>query len=94
MKKLFKMLFHRNNRIQNKESEFTITGGLPQPIRNVKYNDQLRVVKTLKNLPTGSSFPIRNELSYTVYKMVREYFPEYKIVIRNMGTSKRVYRVA
>jgi hypothetical protein len=94
MKKLFKMLFNRNNQIQDKDCEFTISKDLPQPIRNVKYSDQLRVIKALKNLSTGSSFPIPNELDYTVRKMRDVYFPEYKIVIRNMGTSKRVYRVA
>ena len=94
MKKLFRRLFNRNNKVQNKESEFTITGGLPQPIRNVKYSDQLRVVKTLENLSVGSSFPIRKDLDYTVRKMTQDYYPEYKIVIRNMGDSKRVYRVA
>ena len=94
MKKLFRRLFNINNKVQNKESEFTITGDLPQPIRNVKYSGQLRVVKTLENLSVGSSFPIRKDLDYTVRKMTQDYYPEYKIVIRNMGDSKRVYRVA
>jgi len=94
MKNLFGKLFKRNNQIQDKDCEFTISKRLPQPIRNVKYSDQLRVIEALENLPVGSSFPIRNELDYTVRKMRDLYFPEYKIIIRNMGTSKRVYRVA
>lgn len=94
MTKLLKMLFNRNNRIQDKDCEFTISKDLPLPIRNVKYSDQLRVIDALRNLPVGGSFPIPNELDYTVRKMRDEYFPEYKLTIRNMGTSKRVYRVA
>lgn len=94
MNKLIKRLFHWNDKIQDNNCEFTISKDLPQPIRNVKYSDQLRVIKALKSLSTGSSFPIPNELDYTVRKMRDVYFPEYKIVIRNMGTSKRVYRVA
>lgn len=94
MKNLLKRLFNRNNKVQNKESEFTITGGLPQPIRNVKYSDQLRVIRTLEKLPVGGSFPIPNELTYTVRKMSRDYFPEYRITIRNFGTSMRVFRAA
>ena len=94
MKKFIKMLFHRNNGLQDNDCEFTITKGLPQPINKLNYKDQLRVVKTLEQLPVGSSFPIRKELDYTVRKMTRDYFPEYKIIIRNIGTSKSVYRVA
>lgn len=94
MKKFIKMLFHRNDGIQNSDSEFTITRGLPQPIRNVDFKDQMRIVTALENLSTGCSFPIRKELSYAAYKMAKDLFPEYKIVIRNMGTLKRVYRVA
>jgi hypothetical protein len=94
MKKLIRMLFHWNNKIQDNDCEFTISKDLPEPIRNVKYSDQLMVIKTLKNLTIGSSFPIPNELEYTVRKMRDLYCPEYKIVIRNMGTSKRVYRRA
>ena len=87
MKKFFSWLFNRNNKVQNKEGEFTITGGLPKPIRNVKYSDQLRVIRTLEKLQINGSFPIPNELTYTVRKMSREYFPEYRITIRNFGTS-------
>lgn len=94
MKKLFRRLFNRNNKVQNNESEFQITGGLPQPIRDVNYRDQLRVIKTLEKLPVGGSFPIPNELIYTVRKMSRDYFPEYRITIRNFGTSMRVFRSA
>jgi hypothetical protein len=94
MKKLIRMLFHRNNQSQDKDCEFTISKDLPEPIRNVKYSDQLRVIDALRKLPIGGSFPIPNELDYTVRKMRDLYCPEYKIVIRNMGTSKRVYRQA
>jgi len=92
MKKYFKMLFHRDNGSQRPDSEFAITRGLPLPIRKVTYNDQLRVIKTLEKLPKGGSFPINNELDYTVRKMAREYYPEYKISIRKVGATKRVYR--
>jgi len=94
MYELIKRLFHRNNKIQDKDCEFTISGSHPQPIRNVKYSDQLRVIRTLEKLPVGGSFPIRNELTYTVRKMARDYFPEYRITIRNFGTSMRVFRAA
>lgn len=94
MKNLFKRLFSKNNMVTKSESEFQITAGLPQPIANVNYTDQLRIIKTLENLPVGSSFPIRNELTYTVRKMARDHYPEYKITIRNFGTSQRVFRVA
>lgn len=94
MYSLIRKLFTSNNKNQDKDCEFTISKELPQPIRNVNYNDQLRVIKTLRNLPIGGSFPIPNELDYTVRKMRDQYFPEYKLIIRNMGTSKRVYRVA
>jgi len=94
MKPLFKMLFDRNNGFQNPDREFTISRGLPQPINQIDYKTQLRVVDTLRQLPSGSSFPIRKELEYTVRKMTRDYFPEYKIVIRSLGETKRVYRLA
>lgn len=94
MKNFFKKLFLRNNESQDPDCEFTISGGHPQPIRNVKYRDQLRVIRTLEKLPVGGSFPIRNELTYTVRKMARDYFPEYRITVRNFGTSMRVFRAA
>lgn len=94
MKKFFKKLFQGNNGSQDPDCEFTISKGLPQPINKIKYGDQLRVVDTLGNLSVGSSFPIRKELEYTVRKMANLKYPEYKIVIRNMGTSKRVFRLA
>lgn len=87
-------MFQRNTKIQDVDREFTISKDVPQPIRNINPKDQRRIIETLKKLPVGSSFPVRNELEYTVRKMANIYFPEYKIVIRNMGTTKRVYRVA
>lgn len=94
MKNLFKMLFKKKNWVQNKTSGFTITGGQPIPQEKVKFRDQLMVIRTLENLPVGGSFPIRNELTYTVRKVARDYFPEYRITIRNFGTSMRVFRAA
>jgi hypothetical protein len=94
MKKIMSKLFRRNIRFQDVDREFTISKGLPQPIKARLYKDQLTVVKTLERLSVGYSFPIRNELEYTVRKMARLNYPEYKLIIRNMGTSKRVYRVA
>jgi hypothetical protein len=94
MKEFISMMFRRNNNPQDVDCEFTITQDIPQPIRNIKPSEQMRVIETLRNLPVNGSFPIRNELEYTVRKMTGIYYPEYKIVIRNMGTSKRVFRLA
>lgn len=94
MKNLILRMFRKNIKFQDVDSEFTITREIPQPIRNVNPKDQMRIVETLRKLPVGSSFPIRNELEYTVRKMAQIYFPGYKLVIRNMGTSKRVFRLA
>ena len=90
----FSRLFTRNNQFKDNEGEFPITSGMPLPIKNVNYIEQLRIVKTLERLPIGSSFPIKSELEYTVRKMSRDHFPEYKITIRNFGNSHRVFRVA
>lgn len=94
MKELILKMFRKNIKFQDVDREFTITREIPQPIRNVNPKDQMRIVETLRKLPVGSSFPIRNELEYTVRKMAQIYFPEYKLVIRNMGTAKRVFRLA
>lgn len=87
-------LLYGSNKFQDGDGEFTISKDIPQPIRNINPKDQMRIIETLRNLPVGGSFPIRIELDYTVRKMANLYYPEYKLVIRNMGTSKRVYRVA
>ena len=94
MKKLIDLLSRRYNNSQDVDREFTITKDVPQPIRNINPKEQMRIIDTLRKLPVDGSFPIRNELDYTVRKMANLYHPEYKIVIRTMGTTKRVYRVA
>jgi hypothetical protein len=93
-KYLFKRWFRKTKKNEPIEGEFKITDGLPIPIKNVNYQDQLRIIKTLESFPTGDSFPIRNELVNPVRRVARDRFPEYKIVIKNFGTSHRVFRVA
>lgn len=94
MRNFLSKLFRRNTRFQDVDREFTISKGLPQPINGIHYSDQLRVIKTLENLSVGYSFPISKKLEYTVRKMADLNYPEYKLVIRNMGDTKRVFRVA
>lgn len=79
---------------QIKESVYTINGVVPRPMRGVKYGDQIRLIKSLENLPVNCSFPIKLEHGYAARKMSRYYFPEYKIRVVNFGTSLRVYRAA
>lgn len=90
----FKKWFGKSRKNEPLEGEFKITEGLPIPIKNVNYQDQLRIIKTLESFSTGSSFPIRNELVNPVRRVARDRFPEYKIVIKNFGTSHWVFRVA
>jgi hypothetical protein len=73
---------------------FVIEKGIPEPLRNISYNDQLRIIETLKQLNPGESFPIKKELMYPVRKMTNMYFPEYKVWIRPIGDSYRVFRRA
>jgi len=93
MKPIFKRRPGKKISHQNGDNLFPITEGLPQPIPNVKYTDQLRVIKTLDILPVGESFPVMKELVWTVRKMTRIYHPEYKIKVRNLGDSYRVFRI-
>ena len=72
MKKIISKLFRRNIKFHDIDREFTITKEVPQPIRNVNPKDQMRIIETLGKLPVGSSFPIRNELEYTVRKMAEK----------------------
>ena len=94
MKKLINWFISCFRKTQNKESVYTINGVVPRPMRSVKYGDQIRVIKSLENLPVNGSFPIKNELGYAVRRMSKDYFPEYKIRVVNFGTSLRVYRAA
>lgn len=94
MKALVSKMLGKYIKFRDPNREFTISKGLPQPVKPRLYKDQLRVIETLDKLPVGHSFPIRNELEYVVRKMYNQYHPEYKLVIRNMGTSKRVFRLA
>lgn len=73
---------------------FVIEKGIPEPLRNISYNDQLRIIETLKQLTPGDSFPIKKELMYPVRKMTNIYFPEYKVRIMQTGDSYRVFRRA
>lgn len=93
MKTIFKRRPEKRSIQQNGDDQFPITEGLPQPIPNVKYRDQLRVVRTLDNLPVGGSFPVMKELVYTVRKMTKVYHPDYEIKVRNLGDSYRVFRI-
>lgn len=94
MKNLINWLLSCIRKTQNKESVYTVNGIVPKPMRSVKYSDQLRVIKTLEKLPVNGSFPIKYELGYTVRKMAKEYFPEYRIRVLDFGSSLRVYRAA
>jgi hypothetical protein len=95
MKNFIKKLFSRTMLLFNKnEKVFPITGSISYPTEKVNYRERMMVKRTLEKLSVGGSFPIRNELTYTVRKMVRDQFPEYRITIRNYGTSMRVFRAA
>ena len=73
---------------------FVIEKGVPEPLRNISYNDQIRIIETLKQLNPNDSFPIKKELMYPVRKMTNMYFPEYKVRIRQTGDTYRVFRRA
>ena len=95
MKNFIKKLFSRTKLLFKKnEKVFPITGGISYSTEKVNYNEKMMVKRTLEKLPVGGSFPIRNELTLTVRKIARDYFPEYRITIRNYGTSMRVIRAA
>jgi len=94
MKNFQKKVFQRNIKSQEVDNEFTISKDIPQPIRNINQKVLMKIIKVLRELTVGSSFPIRNELDYAVRKLAKIYVPEYKIVIRSLGDSKRVYRKA
>ena len=94
MKNLISSIFRRNSKFLNVDREFTITMDVPLPITGITLKEQMRVMATLKELPVGGSFPIRNELTNAVRKIAEVYKPEYKIMIKTMGRTKRVYRVA
>jgi hypothetical protein len=73
---------------------FPIDKGMIEPSRGVVYKDQLRILKTLELIKPNESFPITDELRYPVRRLTDKHFPEYKIVIRKLGDSYRVYRRA
>lgn len=95
MKRFIKKLISRTMLLfKKKEKIFTITGGISYPTGKVSLSEKRMIKRTLEKLPVGGSFPIRNELTFTVRQMTRDYFPEYRITIRNFGTSMRVFRAA
>ena len=71
---------------------FVIEKGIPEPLRNISYSDQLRIIETLKQLNPGDSFSIKKEMMHPVRKMTNMYFPEYKVRIMQTGDSFRVFR--
>jgi hypothetical protein len=75
-------------------NHFVIEKGLPEPLRNVRYDVLLTIIETLKQLNPGESFPISKSLVYPVNKMKNIYYPEYKIRILQNGDSYRVFRRA
>lgn len=77
-----------------KYEEFTIEVDQPLPIKNVKYNDVLRLKSLLEKLPIGGSFHVKKELTTAVRKLAKDHFPEYGLTIRNMGYSYMVFRKA
>ena len=94
MSKRFKRLIKRNNLVNTSGDEFPISARMPMPIRRVDYKYLLRLMKVLEGLPVGSSFPIKKELDYAVRKLARDYYPEYKLTVRDTGDLNRVFRVA
>lgn len=94
MKNLFSKWLNWSRKNKGINCEFQITKGLPMPIANVNYETQLRITEILKTLPVGGSFPVRSKLSNSVRKVAKVIFPEYKIVVKNFGSSHRVFRVA
>lgn len=93
MKKFLLRLLGLTNQ-QSAEEVIIIEKNKPLPIKKVKYSDLLRITDTFEKLPINGSFPISNELDYAARKIAKEHFPEYKITIRSMGTTKRVFRKA
>ena len=77
---------------KNKD-EIIIENEMPLPIKGVDYQEQLRILYAMKSLSLKSSFLVREQLRYAVRKMANDYLPEYKISIRKIGESYRVYRV-
>ena len=73
---------------------FPIDKGMIEPSRGVVYKDQRRILKTLEQIKPNESFPITEELRYPVRRLTDKHFPEYKVVIRKLGDSYRVYRRA
>jgi hypothetical protein len=94
MSKKFKKMIKRNPIVNTTGDEFPVSSRMPFPVRRVEYKDLLRVMEVLEKLPVGSSFPIKKELDYAVRKLARDYYPEYKLTVRNIGDSNRVFRVA
>ena len=93
MSKRFKKLIKRNNMVNTVGDEFPVSSRMPMPVRRVDYKVLLRLMKVLEGLPEGSSFPIKNEHVYAVRRLAGNYYPEYKITIRDTGDSHRVFRI-
>ena len=93
MSKKFRKVIKCNNMVHTNGDEFPVSARMPLPIRRVTYKDLLKLMKVLEGLPVGSSFPIKSELAYPVRKLARDYFPEYKLSVRDTGDSHRVFRV-
>jgi hypothetical protein len=94
MSNKFRKLIKRNNMVNTSTDEFSVSSRMPFPIRRVDYKVLLRLMKVLEGLPAGSSFPIKSEHAYAVRKLARDYYPEYKLSVWNLGDSHRVFRVA
>lgn len=94
IKSSFSRWLNWSDRKNSIDCEFQVTEGLPLPVPNVNYDEQLRITKILKTLPVGGSFPVRSKLSNSVRKVAKVLFPEYKIVVKNFGSSHRVFRIA
>lgn len=79
---------------RNRNNEIIIESGMPLPIKRVKYQDQLSVLRALGRMKPGDSFPVGQELTYAVRKMANDHHSEMKISVRKIGDSYRVFRVA
>ncbi len=77
---------------KNKD-EIIIENELPLPIKGVNYSEQLQLLNAMKNMNLMNSFLVSKQLVYAVRKMAKDHLPEYKISIRKIGESYRVFRI-
>lgn len=94
MKRFFFTILRKLNWISDEKPRSQSNVTVIKPIRNVIYQDQLRIVKDLESLTIGGSFYVRNEQVRVVRRIANDQFPEYKIRIVNFGTSYRAFRRA